>query len=152
MTTCTGGRRCSWCGGDGGGGDAGGDDCGGGDAGGDDCGGGDTGGDDCGGEGGADAAMPWFAVIWKFHRFCRTTEFTSVGTDADGWASSAAWTLAAKSPETRAEIPLFATVLSVGTVRAPPVLPGRPSSCASSAPVWPCGAGAGLDGTVPGPD
>ena len=49
-------------------------------------------------------------------------------------------------------MPLFVTVISVGTIGAPPVPPARPSSCASKVAVAPGGAGAGSDGEAPGPD
>jgi hypothetical protein len=48
--------------------------------------------------------------------------------------------------------PLFATIVSVGIVRAPPLLPGFPSSWASNPAVAPGGAGDGSDGEAPGPD
>ena len=49
-------------------------------------------------------------------------------------------------------MPLLATVVSVGIVVAPPLLPGGPSSWASSAAAAPGGAGAGSEGAAPGPD
>jgi len=43
------------------------------------------------------------------------------------------------------------TIVSVGTVRAPPFPPGRPSSCASSAAAAPGGEGDSADGAAPRP-
>src|SRR5262249_61911203 len=78
--------------------------------------------------------------------------FRSGGWGPGGWAWLAAWTPAVTLLEMTSARPLAATAVSVGIVRAPPVPPERPSSCASNAAVVPGGAGAGLEGAAPIPD
>ena len=48
-------------------------------------------------------------------------------------------------------MPLLATATSVGIVLAPPLPPGRPSTCASRVAAAPGGGRAGSEGDAPGP-
>src|SRR5579884_2336712 len=75
---------------------------------------------------------------------------TCAGCAAGGEFCTACWTLAGRLPETVLLMPLAATVAAVGMLRAPPVWPGVPLSCARMAEIAESGAGAGAEGQAPG--
>src|SRR5712691_7608856 len=105
----------------------------------------------CGGMTGA----AWGAVLW-------TVEVTLVGTGAGlvgfgckvGVVTSfcaACCALWVTLPEIVCEMPLPATVVSVGMAEAPPEPPGCPSSCWVNSASSPGGTGTGGEGAAPGP-
>ena len=89
-------------------------------------------------------------TFWLFSWVSSTVGLTLCGCGGSGWVRSAAWMLAAMLAEITLAMPLSVTMTSVGTIGAPPLPPGRPSSCASSASVAPGGAGCGSEGAAPG--
>src|SRR5260370_1273873 len=66
------------------------------------------------------------------------------------WFCTDCCTLPVRSPDMVCEIPLVTTVLSVGTVVAPPVPSLRPSSCCVNAVSCPADAAVGVETTPPG--